>query len=128
LKIFFPGFHFDYFFDDWEEVGQGAHGSQRRSIGGPGHAAYGAQHESVLNLVQWYAALMELDSKQAVRLYFRLLVPMPNLRPEKQPRVAKNGNTLTALQTLSEFSVPLLPECLVQWGFCPARCCLLKGN
>jgi hypothetical protein len=36
---------------------------------------------------------------------------MPNLGLEKQPSVVKNRGALAALQSLSEFSVLLLPEC-----------------
>src|ERR1700677_174166 len=67
LEILFTDFHFEHFFDDRHEVGQRAHVGQGRSIGGPDQAAYGGQHKSVLDFVQGYAALIELNGQQAVR-------------------------------------------------------------
>jgi len=42
LEILFTGFHLDDFFDDRHEVGQRAHGRQRRGLDGPNHAAHRA--------------------------------------------------------------------------------------
>ena len=66
LVVLVTYFRFEDFFYDRHEVGQRAHGGQRRSIRGPDHAAYGGEHKSVLDLVQGYAALIELNSQQAI--------------------------------------------------------------
>jgi hypothetical protein len=66
LEVLFSNFRFKDFLDDRHEVGQGAHGGERLSICGSDQAAYRSQHESVLDLVQWYAALIELDGKQTI--------------------------------------------------------------
>src|ERR1035437_4964764 len=66
LEVLFSHLRFEDFLDNRQEIGQGAHGGQRRSVGGPDQAAYRGQHESVLNRVQGDAALIELEGQQTV--------------------------------------------------------------
>jgi hypothetical protein len=66
LEVLFSNLRFKHFFDNRQEVGQGAHGGQRRSVGGPDHAAYRGEHEGVLDLFCRYAALIELEGQQSV--------------------------------------------------------------
>src|ERR1035441_7227470 len=66
LEVLFSNFHFEYFLDDRQEVGQGAHGGQRRGVCWPDQAANRRQHECVLDDGQGNAALIELNGQHAI--------------------------------------------------------------
>ena len=52
LEVLFSDFCFEYFLDNRQEVRQGAHSSQWRSIGGADKTAYRGEHERVLDFVR----------------------------------------------------------------------------
>ena len=66
-EILFTDFHFQYFFDDRLEVGQRAHGGERRGVCRPDHAANRGKYQSIFDLLQGNTASIELDSQQAIR-------------------------------------------------------------
>jgi hypothetical protein len=65
-KVFLADLQLQYFFDHWREVRQRADRAQRCGTGGPYEPPGRGQHESVLDRLQWHAALVQLGRQYPV--------------------------------------------------------------
>ena len=64
-----------HFVNDRREVGKRANHAQRRRIGRPGQAARAGQDQRVVDLGQWHAPSVQLQSKGAIRFANRATSP-----------------------------------------------------
>src|SRR5208337_1336403 len=67
LEVIRADAEFEDFLDHGREVGQGANGAERRSLGGTDEAARRGQHQGVFDDAQGHSSGVELGGQQTIR-------------------------------------------------------------